>query len=384
MKKILQSASPLLSLVALVVSVAAAPTASAADPTSLYLSPSSGTYSVGNTFNVVVRENSGSNQVVGVQANISYSTSKLSYVSYTSSGSFDIAPENPSGNTGLLKFTRGSITPRTGVQDVVTIKFKAIASTSATAVSFASGSDVTKYCPGCAVTDDYSLHPTMSGASYKIAAASSPSPSPAPPPPPSSGGTTSKTSSSGSRGSTSSSTGGTSSSRDTTAPKISNVTVSDVSADSVVISWTTSEPATSEVFYGMDSKKQLVSSDSKLVTTHRLTVGKGLLVAGTNYHYSVRSVDASGNAASSKDAIFATAASGIEASNGSLLDSAGVLAVIGGIAAATFLAILVLIMLRHMHRHRLEQAELSRHFPDKYNNNPPQSPTPPSVFTPGG
>jgi hypothetical protein len=60
------------------------------------------------------------------------------------------------------------------------------------------------------------------------------------------------------------------------------------------------------------------------------------------------------------------------------------LAIVGAIAATTFLLIIILVILRHMHQHKLEQQELSRHFPDNYGNKPPQGPTPPpTVFTPG-
>jgi hypothetical protein len=382
MKKIKKFVPSLLSLLALVFSVAAAPLASAADSATLSLSPSSGTYKVGDTFNVAVHENSGSTAVNAVQANLSYSTSKLQYVSYTSSSAYSVEAES-SSNSGLLKFARASITPRTGDQVVVTVKFKALASTSGTSVSFASGSSVN--------ANDGSGTNILSGTSggtYKVSSPASPppppspSPSPTPPPPASGGGSTSGGSSS-SGGSTSppSSSG---SSKDTTAPKISNVTVSNATSDSVVISWQTSEPATSEVRYGVDTDRSLVAIDTKLVKDHQLTVGSGVLAAGTNYHYVVKSTDAAGNVSTSKDALFATVAADISGNNNSFLQNSSALAIVGAIAATTFLLIIILVILRHMHQHKLEQQELSRHFPDNYGNKPPQGPTPPpTVFTPG-
>ena len=382
MKKILKFATPALSLVALVLSVAVVPMASAAGSATLSLSPSSGTYKVGDTFNVAVHEDSGSTAVNAVQANLSYSTSKLSYVSYTSSSAYNVEAESSSSG-GTLKFARASITPRTGDQTVVTVKFKALASTSGTSVTFASGSSVN--------ANDGSGTNILSGSSggtYKVSSTTtSPppaSPPPASPPPPASGGgSTSSGGSSGSGGS-SSNTGTSSGSKDTTAPKISNVTISNATNDSVVLSWQTSEPSTSEVRYGLDTDRSLVAIDTKLVKDHQLTVGSGVLAAGTNYHYVVKSTDAAGNVSTSKDAIFATTATDISASSSSLLPDSGILAVIGGIAVATFLVITALVVLRHMHHHKLEQAELSRHFPDNFSNKPPQGPAPPpTVFTPG-
>jgi hypothetical protein len=384
MKKILKFAAPVLSLVALVLAAAPVPLAAAADSATMYLSPSSGTYDVGDSFNVAVHEDSGSTAVNAVQANLSYSTSKLQYVSYTSSSAYNVEAESSSSG-GTLKFARASITPRTGDQVVVTVKFKALAATSGTGVSIASGSSVN--------ANDGSGTNILSGTSggtYKVVSTASPSPSPPPPPPasttpppPSGGGSTSSGGSSGSGGSTGSS-GSSSGSKDTSAPKVSGVTVSNPTSDSVVISWQTSEPATSEVRYGLDTDRSLVAIDSKLVKDHQLTVGSGVLTAGTNYHYVVRSVDAAGNVATSKDAIFATIAANTGANNGSFLQDSSVLAVIGGIAVATFLIVMVLVVLRHMHHHKLEQQELSRHFPDNFSNKPPQGPAPPpTVFTPG-
>jgi len=95
---------------------------------------------------------------------------------------------------------------------------------------------------------------------------------------------------------------------DTTPPIISNVSVTDVAGTSAVISWTTDEPATSEVLYRRTdihpASLYLPVSDENLVTSRSVSLSE--LAAGTNYHYWVKSKDASGNEAMSEDNIFTT------------------------------------------------------------------------------
>ena len=92
---------------------------------------------------------------------------------------------------------------------------------------------------------------------------------------------------------------------DTTPPTISNqaVTVTDVSA---VISWTTDEPATTELQVGTSAGVYDLGtySDPALVTSH--SMGILGLQADTQYHYNIISVDASGNPRASGDGVFQT------------------------------------------------------------------------------
>ncbi len=69
---------------------------------------------------------------------------------------------------------------------------------------------------------------------------------------------------------------------------ISNVLVSGISPTSVVVSWTTNEPATSKVRYGLTTDYGLEALDLSLVTTHTMTLTG--LTAGQTYHYEVISV----------------------------------------------------------------------------------------------
>jgi Bacterial Ig domain len=81
---------------------------------------------------------------------------------------------------------------------------------------------------------------------------------------------------------------------DTTAPTNSGVTSSNVTGNAATITWTTSEPATSQVEYGITtSYGSLTAIDGNLVTSHSVTVGN--LSPQTLYDYRVRSRDAAGN-----------------------------------------------------------------------------------------
>jgi hypothetical protein len=92
---------------------------------------------------------------------------------------------------------------------------------------------------------------------------------------------------------------------DTTPPSILGATANGVTATSAVVSWTTSEAATSQVLYGTTPAYGSASPlDSTLVTAHVQALA-GLL-PNTTYHYQVLSADAAGNAAASGDATFTT------------------------------------------------------------------------------
>jgi hypothetical protein len=94
---------------------------------------------------------------------------------------------------------------------------------------------------------------------------------------------------------------------DGTPPLITLVTATNITATSATITWTTNEPANSQVDYGPSTPYQFTTTlDPALVTLHSVTlVG---LTANTHYHYQVKSNDGSGNPAVSMDATFTTLA----------------------------------------------------------------------------
>ena len=93
---------------------------------------------------------------------------------------------------------------------------------------------------------------------------------------------------------------------DTTPPVISAVAVPVTTASGATITWTTDEPADSQVQYGLtNTYGSSTTLAPSLVTAHSVAV-TGLAEA-TLYHYRVKSKDAAGNLAVSADGTFSTA-----------------------------------------------------------------------------
>jgi len=98
----------------------------------------------------------------------------------------------------------------------------------------------------------------------------------------------------------------TASTMDTTPPVISSVTNTDLTADSVTISWITDENSDSVVRYGTTSGNYTnEESNTALVTLHNITLSK--LSEETTYYYMVYSTDASGNTGESSEYNFTRA-----------------------------------------------------------------------------
>jgi hypothetical protein len=93
---------------------------------------------------------------------------------------------------------------------------------------------------------------------------------------------------------------------DTTPPVISDVSASDITETGAVITWTTDEPCSYSVDYGLTSEYGATASSilSELVTNPSINLSG--LSADTIYHYRVKSEDASGNEAISGDYVFTT------------------------------------------------------------------------------
>lgn len=91
---------------------------------------------------------------------------------------------------------------------------------------------------------------------------------------------------------------------DTTPPAISGVQSSHVTNSSAAISWTTNEPASSQVQYGISTAYGFTAENPALVTAHSQFLAG--LQPGTTYHYRVVSKDSAGNVKSSGDLAFRT------------------------------------------------------------------------------
>ena len=94
---------------------------------------------------------------------------------------------------------------------------------------------------------------------------------------------------------------------DNTAPILSNITSSNITTDSAAITWTTDEPATSQVEYGLATIYGDTSIlNATLATTHSVSLSS--LSPNTTYNYRIISMDAAGNTATSLNRTFDTVA----------------------------------------------------------------------------
>lgn len=234
----------------------------------LSLSPASSSVIQGSTFTVTIRMTS-DEPVNGVQANLSYPANLLDFVSIGSSSAFSVVAQN-SGGGGSVQIGRGALPAVSGTQTVATVRFKPKTGSGTAAVNFTGGTQVVS------ANSNQNILTSSRGASYTLRPPAAPTPAaPAAP-------------------------------ADTIPPTINSVKVIDVKTNSVTIAWVTSEPSTSEVFYGLNNGYGIVATDNNLVTDHKVVLNSPLLVPGTKYHFMVKSVDPGGNAASSKDNTFST------------------------------------------------------------------------------
>lgn len=95
---------------------------------------------------------------------------------------------------------------------------------------------------------------------------------------------------------------------DTTAPAISGVTTSSIASTSAVVSWTTNESATGNVYFG--TVDPVVTASSTVVAAGTLGTSQSVtlsgLTASTTYFYVVDAKDASNNVATSAQQLFVT------------------------------------------------------------------------------
>jgi hypothetical protein len=129
----------------------------------LYLTPDgSGTLAAGSTLTVTIHENSGTTAVNAVQANLSYPTDKLKFVSANgNSGAFAIAAPTSGGN-GKVAIARGSTTPLTGDKAVATVTFTVLPVSGNSSVSFATGTALVT------ASDHRNIAGSLGGVTYHI------------------------------------------------------------------------------------------------------------------------------------------------------------------------------------------------------------------------
>jgi chitodextrinase len=151
-------------------------------PSTLSLSPTSGTYAKDSTISVVVKATSTS-KLTTVQSTLNYPIDKLQYVSTTEGGVFTTVQRTnttAAGTVDIIRSIAGGSAGVTGTNPVVTVTFKVLSDTGSAAVTFGNTS---------ALFDDSGtgtniLNLTASTAAVYTLTASSVTP---PPPPPASG-----------------------------------------------------------------------------------------------------------------------------------------------------------------------------------------------------
>lgn len=138
----------------------------------LAVSPSTGSYSVGQTFTVTVRALPNGDNVNAVESTLSFNPAVLSVVSVAKTGSaFSLWTTEPtfSNSAGTIQFGGGSPTPFTASSNLVTITFRTVAE-GAGALTFKSSSVLAADGRG---TDVFK---NATNGSYTVAAASTPTP----------------------------------------------------------------------------------------------------------------------------------------------------------------------------------------------------------------
>lgn len=246
---------------------------------SLSLSPGSGNFGLGSTFVVTINVNTGGEGVNAVEAVLTFPSDKLkaNYISHSGSA-FDINAESTVGN-GVVKISKGKLPPAVaGSRKVAGVGFTAIGQ--GTATISASGAVLRE-------SDSANILGGAAGATFNIGAqvvTTGPidtSPETAKP------------------------------AVDTQAPKISDVAILNLGAQTATISWKTDEAADSQVEYGFvtnrvsDEIKYFFTAQSdKLVTNHEITLDPKTLISGYLYHFRILSEDKAGNQGQSEDQVF--------------------------------------------------------------------------------
>lgn len=145
----------------------------------LVVSPSTGSYSNGQTFTATVRAVPGGQQVNAVESTLSFDPAQLSVVSVSKTGSvFTLWPVEPSFSNaaGTVSFGGGSPSPFTNTSNLVNITFRVVGEGDAS-IEFSSASVLAADGRGTDVFEN------GSGGTYTLAAATAPvTPDPTPEP----------------------------------------------------------------------------------------------------------------------------------------------------------------------------------------------------------
>jgi hypothetical protein len=248
---------------------------------SMYLSSSKSVVYQNENVDVSVRMSTGTTKVNAVQANLSYSTSSLQFISITAGSAFEIEAEK-SGGGGSVKIGRGTLSPKSGDKLIATVRFKALKSSGTASITWAAGSQL--------VDDGTPIATSQSGTSFTMAKKPT--------------ATTPSTDNNTSNDNNDSSNESSKKKADETKPEISNVAIN--FNKTAKVTWTTNESSDSTVEYGPTESLGFSVSKSKLVKDHRVALNEKLLAAKTEVYYRVSSKDKAGNLARSDILSFTT------------------------------------------------------------------------------
>lgn len=209
------------------------------------------------TVNVYINTDTG---VHGANMTMSYPANLLDFVSIGKSNAYSIdAPSSGGGGTVTINKGANPGSPASGRQLFAPVRFKVKADTGSATVNVTSGN---------VYVDSSDIYRGGSGTTFALTP-----PAVAPQAPP----------------------------KDETAPKISDLKVSEVSINSAVITWKTDEASNSVVNYGFNAQYGILAQDNNMVTDHKVTLNPAVLGPVTKVHFQVKSTDAAGNAAQSED-----------------------------------------------------------------------------------
>lgn len=243
------------------------------------LSPASGNYQVGDTFNVNIALNTSGNATDAAQVKyINYDPSILEVQDASSSqagvqiqaGSLyaNTLVNSVSGGKITLEQTTSGGTNYSGSGTFGTITFRVLAAgTANVTIDFTAGSTTITYVTGEDGGEIVNILSSVNTGSFTLTQPV-----------------------------------------DSTAPTISSVSSSGVTTSGATITWTTSEASTSQIEYGTTANYgSSTALDSTQVTSHSVSLSG--LSESITYHYRVKSQDAAGNLATSGDYTFTTTTS---------------------------------------------------------------------------
>lgn len=215
---------------------------------SLVLTPATANVGLGTNVTVTITENSGTDAVNAVEADLTYDATKLQFVSIDSSSSPFTLQAVSTGGSGTVKIARATTgTTVTGAQLVGTVTFTAIG-TGSTPVNFAASSALVR------ASDTVNVLTIMTGATYTIA--------------------------------------------DTTAPSTPTGLAAPTKTDtSISLSWTASTDNVGVTSY------QILRNGAQVGTSATPGFTDTGLTPNTSYSYTVKALDAAGNASTASTAL---------------------------------------------------------------------------------